>query len=193
MSNVLILFYSQHGATQKMAEHIAMGVESQDVEAKLRTVPSLSRMHRDAPQEPTSYPYVEAQDLIDAGGLILGSPTRFGNISSNIQYFLESTLDIWLSGQLIGKPAGVFTSSDSLHGGQESTLLSMILPLMHHGMVVAGIPYHHPSLMQTKTGGTPYGASHVNLKPESGLSSDEKQLCWHLGETIAKLSLKLVN
>lgn len=190
MSYVLVLFYSQHGATQSMAEHIATGVESMGVEAVLRTVPSLRKADEHNVASPEHYPNVHNQELIEASGLILGSPTRFGNISANLQFFLESTLDIWLSGQMIGKPAGVFTSSDSMHGGQESTLLSMILPLLHHGMVISGIPYNNPSLAKTQTGGTPYGASHVNLN-QSHLSQDERNLCFALGKNVSNLVVKL--
>jgi NAD(P)H dehydrogenase (quinone) len=194
MSHILVLYYSRHGATQKMAEQIALGVETHEqVEAKIRTVPSLHSQHTEADAEQAAHPFVQTQDLIDASGLILGSPTRFGNISSNLQFFLESTLDIWLSGQLIGKPAGVFTSSDSLHGGQESTLLSMILPLMHHGMLITGLPYNQVALHQTQSGGTPYGASHVSGQNQYNLTQDERDLCLALGKNVAQIAHKLLD
>jgi len=191
MSYILVLYYSRHGATQKMAEQIALGIERhQHLEAKIRTVPSLHNQTEDR-QKTTNHPFVRPQDLIDASGLILGSPTRFGNISANLQFFLESTLDIWLSGQLIGKPAGVFTSSDSLHGGQESTLLSMILPLMHHGMLISGIPYNQSQLHTTQSGGTPYGASHVGGNEQNHLTKDERDLCLAFGENLSHIAYTL--
>mgnify|MGYP003625990853 CR=1 FL=1 len=192
MSHILVLYYSRHGATQKMAEQIALGVENHEqMEAKIRTVPSIHTLQAESNTKRAAHPFVQAQDLIDASGLILGSPTRFGNMSANLQFFLESTLDIWLSGQLIGKPAGVFTSSDSMHGGQESTLLSMILPLMHHGMLISGLPYNQVSLHQTQSGGTPYGASHVSGQNQNNLTQDERNLCLALGKNIADIAHKL--
>lgn len=188
MPHILVLYYSRHGATQKMAEQIALGIERHEhIEAKIRTVPSLHNTTEEN-QNTADHPFVQSQDLIDASGLILGSPTRFGNISANLQFFLESTLDIWLSGQLIGKPAGVFTSSDSMHGGQESTLLSMILPLMHHGMLISGIPYNQPSLHTTQSGGTPYGASHVSGNKQNHLTQDERNLCLAFGENLSHIA-----
>lgn len=189
-NSILILYYSSQGATQKMAELIALGVESiTNVTAKLRTVPSL---HQSQKPNTSSALMVTREDLLSCSGLILGSPTRFGNISANIQYFLESTLDVWLSGQLIGKPAGVFTSSSTLHGGQESTLLSMLLPLLHHGMIVTGLPYHHPELHRTHTGGTPYGPSHVaGTQSDQPISKDERALCMAFGKRIATIAMRL--
>ena len=196
MSNtptLLILYYSRHGATQKMAELISLGVNSVDgIEAKLRTVPSLHANNTDADSNSNAPPLVTRADLIHCSGLIVGSPTRFGNMTANLSHFFESTLDIWLSGQLIGKPAGVFTSSSTLHGGQESTLLSMILPLLHHGMVIAGLPYHHSALHNTQTGGTPYGPSHIaGTTNQNVLSNDERSLCLAFGKRMANLSLAL--
>ncbi|MCS5708784.1 NAD(P)H:quinone oxidoreductase [Candidatus Berkiella cookevillensis] len=189
-TSILILYYSSQGATQKMAELIALGVESiSNVTAKLRTVPSL---HQSQTPNTASSLMVTRDDLLSCSGLILGSPTRFGNISANIQHFLESTLDIWLSGQLIGKPAGVFTSSSTLHGGQESTLLSLLLPLLHHGMIVTGLPYHHPELHRTQTGGSPYGPSHVaGTQGDQPISKDERALCMAFGKRIATIAMRL--
>lgn len=188
--SLLILFYSRYGATKKMAELIALGANSTElVDAQLRTVPSLHEQKSDK-----SSPEILAtrDDLINCNGLIVGSPTRFGNMTANLKHFFEDTLDIWLSGQLIGKPAGVFTSSSTLHGGQESTLLSMMLPLLHHGMVISGIPYHHPSLHQTQTGGTPYGPSHVaGALNQNPTSPDERSLCIAFGKQMASLVNKL--
>ena len=189
-ATILILYYSRQGATQKMAELIALGVESiAGATVKLRTVPSL---HQSQTEQTPSSLLVTREDLIECAGLILGSPTRFGNMAANIQHFLESTLDIWLSGQLIGKPAGVFTSSSTQHGGQESTLLSMLLPLLHHGMVVTGLPYHHAELHRTQTGGTPYGPSHVaGSHSAQPISKDERALCIAFGKRIATIAMRL--
>lgn len=188
--SILILYYSRQGATQKMAELIGLGVESiEGVTAKLRTVPSLHSSQQDSA---SSSLIVTREDLLNCAGLILGSPTRFGNMAASIQSFLESTLDIWLSGQLIGKPAGVFTSSSTQHGGQESTLLSMLLPLLHHGMIVAGLPYHHAELHHTQTGGTPYGPSHVaGTQSDQPISKDERALCIAFGKRIASIAMRL--
>ena len=192
--SLLILYYSRHGATHKMAELISLGVNSVDgIEAKVRTVPSLHVEKKDTASN-SSAPLVTREDLIHCSGLIVGSPTRFGNMTANLSHFFESTLDIWLSGQLIGKPAGVFTSSSTIHGGQESTLLSMMLPLLHHGMVIAGLPYHHSALHNTQTGGTPYGPSHVaGTTHQNVLSNDERSLCLAFGKRMANLSLALRN
>lgn len=189
---ILILYYSRHGATRKMAELIALGINNTNgIEAKLRTVPSLHAENKDHNANEHSL-FVTRDDLIHCSGLIVGSPTRFGNMSANLSHFFESTLDVWLSGQLIGKPAGVFTSTSTLHGGQESTLLSMMLPLLHHGMIISGLPYHHKALHQTQTGGTPYGPTHVaGSQNQNPLSIDERSLCIAFGEQMAKLGLLL--
>ena len=161
MRYILILYYSRHGATAEMAHHIARGVEAAGLEARLRTVPAVSTVC-EATEEavPASgAPYVELDDLRNCAGLALGSPTRFGNMAAPMKYFLDGTSALWLSGALAGKPAGVFTSTSSLHGGQESTLLSMMLPLLHHGMLVMGLPYSETDLLHTRSGGTPYGPS----------------------------------
>lgn len=192
---VLVLYYSRYGATADMARHIAHGVESvAGMEARLRTVPPVSPDHRQSvpvvPDEGAIY--CTEEDLQHCAGLILGSPTRFGNMAAPLKYFLDGTGALWASGGLIDRPAGVFTSTASLHGGQESTLLSMALPLLHHGMVLAGLPYSDPALMKTRSGGTPYGASHL-AGPDSDqpLTGDEQQLCETLGRRIATLARQL--
>ena len=177
--NVLVLYYSRHGATRQLAELIAEGVESvPGVTARLRTVPAISAVSEATESDiPASGPpYVENKDLQECAGLALGSPTRFGNMASAMKYFLDNTTSEWLSGSLVGKPACVFTSTGSMHGGQESTLLSMMIPLMHHGMVIVGLPYSHPELMNTQTGGTPYGVTHFAKADGSApISADEKK------------------
>ncbi len=195
MLTVLVLYYSRSGATKAMAEAIGRGVESIDgVEARLRTVPAVSPSTTIAsPEIPTDGAlYVELTDLKTCHGLILGSPTRFGNMAAPLKYFLDSSSNEWFNGALIGKPAAVFTSSASMHGGQESTLLSMMLPLLHHGMVLAGIPYSESDLIATNSGGTPYGASHVaGPNSDRALSAHEINLCMSLGKRIAQLAVKL--
>ena len=192
MKNILVLYYSRHGATKEMAQHISRGVNSVDgVEAKIRTVPPVSTTceatENSIPDE--GHTYAATKDLEQCDGLIMGSPTRFGNMAAPLKYFLDSTSSLWLSGVLIDKPAGLFTSTSSLHGGQESTLLSMMLPLLHHGMLIVGLPYSEKELISTTTGGTPYGPSHL-AGPESKnkLSEEEKKLCFALGKRVATLS-----
>ena len=192
MPTILVLYYSRHGATKDMAQHVARGVKSVDgVDACVRTVPSVSAtceaVEDSIPDE--GHPYVEHSDLEECNGLVLGSPTRFGNMAAPLKYFLDGTSSQWLSGALTDKPAGVFTSTSSLHGGQETTLISMMLPLLHHGMLIVGLPYSEKELVFTTTGGTPYGPSHL-AGPESKnkLSEDEKKLCFALGKRVAKLS-----
>ena len=192
MKSILVLYYSRHGATKEMAQHIARGVNSVDgVEAKIRTVPAVSTTceatENSIPDE--GHTFATTEDLEQCDGLLMGSPTRFGNMAAPLKYFLDSTSSLWLSGALIDKPAGLFTSTSSLHGGQESTLLSMMLPLLHHGMMIVGIPYSEGELISTTTGGTPYGASHL-AGPESKnkISEDEKNLCFALGKRVAKLA-----
>jgi len=195
MKQVLVLYYSRHGATAEMARLIARGVEAvEGVESVLRSVPEVSEnceaTEDTIPAE--GAPYVSLDELKSCDGLALGSPTRFGNMAAPLKYFLEKTSGQWLSGALIGKPAGVFTSTSSLHGGQEATLLSMMIPLLHHGMLISGLPYSESELLTTTTGGTPYGASHVaGANSDLPLSSDEKALCIALGKRLATLSLKL--
>lgn len=195
-SYLLIIYYSHYGATAEMAQLIARGVEQNStLEARLRTVPPVSTTCEavDAPVPEAGAPYVSLEDLKHCSGLILGSPTRFGNMAAALKYFLDSTSTLWLSGALTGKPAAVFTSTASLHGGQESTLLSMMLPLLHHGMVLLGLPYTETDLLNTKTGGTPYGASHVaGLKSNNALSEEEKNLCKALGKRVAAIAYKLL-
>ena len=191
---ILVLYYSRYGATAKMAEQIARGVEKAGLEARIRTVPSVSTVtEASEPTIPTAgHLYVTKEDLKECAGLALGSPTRFGNMAAPLKYFLDSTSDLWLSGSLINKPAAVFTSTASLHGGQESTLLSMMLPLIHHGMLITGIPYSEALLTSTKTGGTPYGASHLaGAHSDMPLSEEEKGLCIALGQRLATLAKKL--
>ena len=194
-AEVLVLFYSRHGATANMASVIARGVESiEGVQAKIRTVPAISSVceatEDNIPADGALYANLD--DLKNCHGLILGSPTRFGNMAAPLKYFLDGTSNLWLSGALIGKPAAVFTSTSSLHGGQETTLTSMMLPLLHHGMLLAGLPYSEPSLLETQSGGTPYGASHLAGPDNSRkLDQHESDLCLALGKRIALLAKKL--
>lgn len=192
---ILILYYSTHGSTEKMAQQLARGVEATGLEAKLRTVPKVSaECEATAPSIPDEGAiYCTEEDLRECSGLLLGSPTRFGNMAAPLKYFLDSTSTQWLNGDLIGKPAAVFTSTGSMHGGQESTLLTMMLPLLHQGMLITGIPYSEQELMSTQTGGTPYGASHLASGNQATvLSDDETVLCQALGKRIATLAQKLL-
>ncbi|MBS0288543.1 MAG: NAD(P)H:quinone oxidoreductase [Proteobacteria bacterium] len=188
---VLIVYYSRHGATAQMADFVARGVESvAGINAKIRTVPPVSPTTEVAspPVPDKGAPYVTLDEVENCAGLILGSPTRFGNMAAPLKYFLDSTLSLWLSGTLIGTPAGVFTSTGSLHGGQESTLLSMMLPLLHHGAYLVGIPYSEAALNDTLTGGTPYGPSHVaGIDNNNPISEHEKKICQTLGKRVAEL------
>jgi NAD(P)H dehydrogenase (quinone) len=192
---LLVLYYSRHGATRRLAELIAQGVESvPGCDARLRTVPAVSTVTEaiepDIPKE--GAPYVELQDLQDCAGLALGSPTRFGNMAAPLKYFWDGTSTQWLSGTLAGKPACVFTSTGSLHGGQESTLLSMMMPLMHHGMLLLGLPYTHPELMTTASGGSPYGASHWSgMNGSHPISDETRTLTIALGKRLAETARKL--
>ncbi len=192
---ILILFYSRHGATRRMAELIAQGVESvPGCDARLRTVPAVSSaIEATAPEVPVhGAPYVEYADLQDCAGLALGSPTRFGNMAAAMKYFWDGTAAQWLSGALVGKPACVFTSTASLHGGQEATLLSMMIPLFHHGLMVLGLPYTEAALMLTASGGTPYGASHwAGIDGDKALTDDEKRLAVALGRRLADTASKM--
>lgn len=192
---LLVLYYSRHGSTKKLADFIAQGIESvPGCNARLRTVPAISAVcEAVAPSIPTDgAPYVELSDLAECAGIALGSPTRFGNMASALKYFWDGTAADWLSGTLVGKPACVFTSTGSLHGGQESTLISMMLPLLHHGMLLFGLPYSHPALMSTSSGGTPYGASHwAGADGSKLITEDSKQLAIALGVRLAKTAQKL--
>lgn len=193
---ILVLYYSQHGATRQMAQLIARGVEQVDgVRARLRTVPKISAVcEATEPSIPGSgAPYVELIDLEECIGLALGSPTRFGNMASAMKYFWDGTGGAWMQHTLVGKPAALFTSTGTMHGGQESTLLSMMLPLLHHGMVIVGLPYSESELSTTQSGGTPYGASHVaGVANDRAISESEKKLCMALGKHLARIALKLV-
>lgn len=192
---ILVLYYSKHGATRQMAHLIARGVEQvAGVQARIRTVPNVSTVcqavEADIPAD--GAPYVEHSDLEACIGLALGSPTRFGNMAAAMKYFWDGTSGLWMKHSLVGKPAALFTSSSSLHGGQESTLLSMMLPLLHHGMVIVGLPYSEPELATTQSGGTPYGASHVaSVTNDQAISESEKKLCMALGRRLAQTALKL--
>lgn len=191
---ILVLYYSGHGSTATMAQHIARGVEQGGMESRLRTVPKVSaECEAIADTIPDSGAiYCSKEDLQGCAGLALGSPTHFGNMAAAMKYFWDNTSSLWLSGELIGKPAAAFTSTGSLHGGQESTLLSMMLPLFHHGMLVMGLPYSEPALMTTQTGGTPYGASHMaGADGKAPLSEDELTLCKALGKRLAQIALSL--
>lgn len=193
--DILVLYYSRHGATRRLAECIAQGVDSvAGAAARLRTVPPVAPLIETAapPVPPEGAPYVELQDLEQCGGLALGSPTRFGNMAAPLKHFIDSTSGQWLSGALAGKPAAVFTSTSSLHGGQESTLLSMLLPLLHHGMFIVGLPYTEADLHGTSSGGTPYGASHVaSQRQGNALTEEERRLAIALGRRLATAALKL--
>lgn len=195
MPYILVLYYSRYGATAKMAQHVARGVEQvSGMEARVRAVPAVSSnteatensIPADGP------PYATDEEFKNCAGLALGTPTRFGNMAAPLKYFLDGTGATWQSGALIGKPAGFFTSTASLHGGQESTLISMMLPLIHHGAIIVGLPYSETELFTTTTGGTPYGPSHL-AGPESKfpLSKEEEKLCQALGKRLAEVALKL--
>ena len=195
VTTILVLYYSRHGATRKLAELIAQGVESvSGCDARLRTVPAVSTVTEAVePEVPASgAPYVETADLEQCHGLALGSPTRFGNMASAMKYFWDGTAPQWLSGALAGKPACVFTSTGSMHGGQESTLLSMMIPLLHHGMLLLGLPYTHPELMNSNSGGSPYGASHwAGVNGNQPLSDDSRTLAIALGKRLAETARQL--
>lgn len=195
MSEILVLYYSQGGAVHEMAKLVARGVESvKGVKARIRTVPKVSaNCEATEPDVPTKgAPYVELKDLEECIGIALGSPTRFGNMAAPMKYFLDGTVSQWLKGSLIGKPAAVFTSTGSMHGGNETTLITMMLPLMHHGMVIIGLPYSEPELSATTSGGTPYGASHIGGSADDrAITEDERKLCIALGKRLAQTALKL--
>ena len=195
MPYILILYYSPHGATAAMARLIARGVEEiSGIEARLRTVPAVSAVCEATEDSvpPTGAPYATSDDLRHCLGLALGSPTRFGNMAAPVKYFLDGTSSLWMTGALIGKPAAVFTSTSSLHGGQETTLLTMMLPLLHHGMLILGLPYSETDLLRTTSGGTPYGPSHLaGGESNQPLTEEEKRLCQALGRRLAGVALAL--
>jgi len=192
---ILVLYYSRHGNVAAMARQIARGIESvSGCQARLRTVPAVSTVCEAVADTIPDHgdPYVSLADLRDCDGLALGSPTRFGNMAAPLKYFLDGTSELWLAGDLIGKPAAVFTSTSSLHGGQESTLLSMLLPLLHHGMLLLGLPYSESDLLTTRSGGTPYGASHLSgADSRLPLSEEEQRLCRALGRRLADTARQL--
>lgn len=196
-SYVLVLYYSRYGATEKMAQLLARGIEQvTGIQAKVRTVPSVSaNSEATEPEVPNEGAiYCSEEDLKNCSGLIIGSPTRFGNMAAALKYFLDGTGAIWASGSLIDKPVATFTSTSSLHGGQETTLLTMAIPLIHHGMVFCGIPYSEAALNTTTTGGTPYGASHLaGAKGNNPISDDEAALCAALGKRVATIAQKLTS
>lgn len=195
MKEILVLYYSRHGAVKAMAQFVARGVELvPGVAARLRTVPAVSTVcEATAPAIPESgAPYAEPRDLEECAGLALGSPTRFGNMAAPMKYFWDGTSELWLKGALAGKPAGVFTSTASLHGGQETTLLTMMVPLLHHGMMVMGLPYSEPELLVTTAGGTPYGPSHTaGAASDQPVTEVEKKLCIALGRRLAATAVRL--
>lgn len=195
MNEILVLYYSQGGSVHELARLVARGIESvPNIKARIRTVPRVSTTHEATePAVPDSgAPYAELKDLEECIGLALGSPTRFGNMAAPMKYFLDGTIGQWLQGALVGKPAAVFTSTGSMHGGNETTLLSMMLPLMHHGMVIVSLPYAEPELGSTTSGGTPYGASHVGgAANDRPVTEDERKLAIAHGKRLAEIALKL--
>jgi NAD(P)H dehydrogenase (quinone) len=195
MPEILVLYYSRNGAVREMAQLVARGIgQVPGAVARLRTVPPVAPVTETAapPVPDSGAPYVELVDLEQCAGLALGSPTRFGNMAAPMKHFLDGTGGLWARGALVGKPAAVFTSTGTQHGGQESTLLTMLLPLLHHGMLVLGIPYTEPELSSTRTGGTPYGASHVaGSQGDQPVSADEKALCIALGRRLAEVAMRL--
>lgn len=196
MAEILVLYYSRDGSVAKMAQLIGRGVEEvAGMEARLRALPRVSgvceAVEETIPDE--GAPYATLDDLKECAGLALGSPSHFGNMAASVKYFLDSTTSLWLSGALVGKPAALFTSSGTLHGGQESTLLSMMVPLLHHGMVLVGLPYTEEDLITTRSGGTPYGASHVaGADGQNRVTDEEARLCRALGRRLARIARKLV-
>ena len=194
MIKVLVLYYSKHGSTLALAREIAKGIELENCEAVIKTVPEVSdNLEATQARVPDKhYSFVTKKDLLECAGIALGCPTHFGNMPAAMKYFWDSTTDFWMKGELVDKPACLFTSSSSMHGGQESTLLSMMLPLLHHGMCIIGLPYSLPQLHETQTGGSPYGVSHVARNQDSILSKDEKALSKALGQRLAQWSKRSV-
>ena len=197
MKEILVLYYSHRGSVRALADEVARGIDQvRGASARVRTVPRVSTvceaLEDDIPA--AGPPYAEPRDLEECAGLVLGSPTRFGNMAAPMKYFLDGLAGAWVNGALTGKPAGVFTSSSSMHGGQESTLLSMMLPLLHHGALIVGLPYREAELNTTRSGGTPYGASHVaGVDGDSRLTAEEARLAVALGRRVAEIALKLEN
>ena len=195
MIEILLLYYSRNGATEALAREVSLGIDSIDGAAtRLRTVAPISAVSEavESPVPDTGPPYATVDDLKECSGIVMGSPTRFGNMAAPLKYFLDGTGSEWLAGSLSGKPAGIFTSTSTLHGGQESTALSMMLPLLHHGMLIVGLPYTESDLSTTTTGGTPYGATHVSWNRDAdALSDEEKRLARALGARVAAVAMKL--
>lgn len=194
MHEILVLYYSHHGAVKQMAQYVARGINDAGASARVRTVPRVSTVAEAVePAVPDSgAPYAELKDLEECIAIAVGSPTRFGNMAAPMKYFWDGTGSLWMKGALVGKPAAVFTSSSSMHGGQETTLTSMMLPLLHHGMLIVGLPYSEAALLNTQSGGTPYGASHVaGISSDQAISDDERKLCIALGRRLATIALKL--
>ncbi len=195
MSEVLVLYYSVNGATEALAREVCIGVDSvSGMASRLRTVPAVSTVSENVENDipDSGPPYASPTDLAECSGLVMGSPTRFGNMAAALKYFLDGTASEWLSGAASGKPAGLFTSTSSLHGGQEATLLTMAIPLLHHGMLISGIPYTEEALGTTTSGGTPYGASHVTWdRKADSLSEHERELARALGKRVAAIAQKL--
>jgi NAD(P)H dehydrogenase (quinone) len=194
MSEILVLYYSRTGKVAQLARLVARGVEEAGLVARLRSVPPVAPVTEiaQAPEPDDGAPYATREDLRECAGLVLGSPTRFGNMAAPLKYFIDSTAAEWASGSLVGKPAGVFTSTSTMHGGQETTLLSMMLPLLHHGMLIVGVPYTEAALNRTQGGGSPYGASHVaGIGGDNAISEDQRVLARALGRRVATVALKL--
>jgi NAD(P)H dehydrogenase (quinone) len=195
MKEILVLYYSHYGAVKQMAQAVAHGVEQvKGAKARIRTVPKVSTVSEAVEKEvpESGAPYAELKDLEECIGIAMGSPTRFGNMAAALKYFWDGTGSLWLKGTLVGKPVALFTSTSSMHGGQEATLLSMMLPLLHHGMMIMGIPYSEPELISTKSGGTPYGASHTaGMASDQPITEEERKLCIALGKRLAETALKL--
>ncbi|HEY0233127.1 MAG TPA: NAD(P)H:quinone oxidoreductase [Dokdonella sp.] len=194
MSEILVLYYSRTGKVAQLARLVARGVEEAGLAARLRSVPPVAPVTEtaQAPEPDEGAPYATHEDLRECAGLVLGSPTRFGNMAAPLKYFIDSTAAEWASGTLAGKPAGVFTSTSTMHGGQETTLLSMMLPLLHHGMLIVGVPYTEAALNRTQGGGSPYGASHVaGVAGDNAIHEDERVLARALGRRVATVALKL--
>jgi len=194
MSDILVLYYSKDGSTEKLAREVSRGIDAvAGMSTRLRTVPDVSPVTEasKAAVPESGPPYVTNADFVECAGLVMGSPTRFGNMDASLKYFIDGTVSEWISCAAVDKPFGVFTSTSSLHGGQETTLLSMALPLLHHGMLWVGIPWSEPAMSTTTSGGTPYGASHVTWSRDYELSDDEKSLARALGRRVAEIARKL--
>ncbi|OGT37870.1 MAG: NAD(P)H:quinone oxidoreductase, type IV [Gammaproteobacteria bacterium RIFCSPHIGHO2_12_FULL_38_14] len=195
MSYILVLYYSRYGSVKQMAQHVARGIESMNIETKIRTVPPVSpTTEASEPAVPDSgAPYVTIDDLKNCAGLALGSPTRFGNMAAPLKYFIDQTSSLWVGNNLVNKPATVFSSTASLHGGQETTLISMMLPLFHLGFILLGVPYSENELNTTHTGGTPYGTTHVaGPNSKNPISEDEQHLCYAQGKRLAEITLRMI-